>query len=146
MAKYINKFTIIINVIAFLAIIYYIFAIPAGGGSLYGTDYLFGINFLIIIYLVTFIHLFCYPAFKDKLTLASLDLLPIFLFGVLVTVTQETDISTIAQDIAFVTLVFYIFGGIWVLLSNYSIHKIYFKLKTSKRISKNYIKKTRKNK
>ena len=137
MFKKLSKATIIINIIALIAILYDILVIFKEGDALYGTAYLFTIYFISIIYAVSFIHLFYYETFKDKLILTVLDLLPIFLFGILVTITQETNISTIAQDITFTALVFYVLGGIVVLLLNYTFHKIYFKLKPAERAIKN---------
>lgn len=132
MFKKLSKITIVINVIAILAILYDVFIISSGGGSLYGTDYLFAIYFLSVVYVICFIHLFYYKNIKDKVILTSLDLLPIFLFGIILTLTQETDTLVIIRDVGFVTLVFYILGGITVFLSNFVVHKLYSKIKKSK--------------
>src|SRR3989338_3000421 len=143
MFKILSRITVIINIIAVLAIFYDVFVIFNKSNDLFGEDYLFAIYFLSMLYTIAFIHLFYYKTFKEKLTLALLDLLPIFLFGVLVTVTQETNISTIAKDITFTTLVFYVLGGIVVLFLNYTFHKIYFKLKPAERAIKNATKRAK---
>lgn len=130
MFKNLNKFTIAINAIALIAIFYDIFILfNKGTGGLFGAEYLFAIYFLSIIYSVCFLHLFFYKDIKNKIKITLLDLLPIFLFSLIVNLSQETKLEIIIKDTGIATFKFYLIGGLIVLLLNIIIHKTYLRIK-----------------
>lgn len=128
MFKNISKTTIAINVFALLAIFYDFLIIFKRSTGLFGADHLFGIYFLVIIYSVCFIHLFFYKNISDKIKVTILDLLPIFFFVVIVSISQETSIKIVIEDVISFTLPFYLIGGIIIFVANFVISLIYLKI------------------
>src|SRR3989338_9861297 len=124
------KITIMINVIALMAILFDLSVIFNGQNSLFDADYVFALYFLSAIYLVTFIHAFLSIKIKDKIKIVLLDMIPIFLFGVLVVISEEQNLKTILKDISLITSIFYLVGSLTILILNYIIHRIYITIKT----------------
>lgn len=140
-----NKITIGINLIFILFATLHILNVFNLADSLVG-GYLFAIPFLTLLYATTFVHLFWYNAFKEKILIGFADLFPLVILTLLTSMVWFTNLKTEILSSIYPLLGLYFLPLFLITLTNYLLHKLLIKLNilNKKNSSKKFSKKNKK--